>query len=1144
MSVIPAPLPPPRQDLVTHGNPALLAKQPHHYPAYPLPLQNDRRLPLPHVPVAGAATNPRIPDLHAQNNSRSPSPRNTAITATPSTGTPGMGGPSPFSSTPVRGMNTGGSTPSTGSSSSSKRSGIHGSLPFSTTAGSTSSPNLNAGLPVVEEHSPSPLLPGSAVGGASTGGVGANRRPLPVPPPPPSRPASRNANTSGSLATHTPVGPRVNSPLRSTPARAIERGPGHTHGRSRSEVELSLDHTISSGSEKRRDSSEAGHEDPEPPDPESVPYHERSEKWKGKQKMRDLPPSPTSPRSPTSPSRERSSPVFMSSAFPTNAVQTTRRSPERSPSLPALNATYLRQQEAVTPNPNQSSGTTTAATPTISPNSGLPADQVGVDLPPSLTYKTSIPTLSSKSIVAGGGVSKRTGVRRSGSVSSIRSNSSWRSSKSGHSVSGWAGKVFGSGSSAKQEQSHSANSSPVIPGPALATPTNPNGIFNYDNNYNAYTPSSATTPNPGNQRQPPTPRLQIPTTPSFVLPPPPIPVTSHPLPSITSPGARSPLPPPPATQTASATQQPLPPPPQTPPATATANNAPSRRNTKHNKYFVANRTSMESIASLAVSVQQQQPNGSVDSFGSGSTSSGSGSGSTRTRTSRGSGATLDAPSYDNQYFASGTSHSQDSLTLSNPYSSSTGPSTPTYSYSIHEDDVGHAHEGYDVDDNRVYVDDGFDDPTKGDLEEYLGDIGIVEDDIDLDDLGEFEAAPGSPDGSDYDSSSQGGSVVGGGGLKAASASHSPLSPMTYARDDDSDNEALGGTVSTHVRHSEKGKGKDKGKGKALPDIVDDFVPARKVTRSATSASSRVRAPNRGVQPPMPTITGEVFDDPADILGGEMEMVFAKHTSSSARRERGQSYVLGLGGLGGIDEGKEFIRGKWRAKSRSPELENGVARPVGGGLRRYQSEESMGMGGGTDDEDERAQTLPAHAIEAPFRLTPNRYVHPEPLPPPPTPGMNAHPAHRIRSHQGRSSISLPHNHSNPNKPLPPNVLNFDYAAPSTGGAFVGIGGLPGPFPFLGLPTEHERKQKEQDREESRSIRSNRSSKSKSGVSVKRGLSVPGKEHGKDLGKEHVRKQLDSLGPTPTKQVSYEVWVERGLSSGPEKRKGVLTKPPQI
>ncbi|KAL0575226.1 hypothetical protein V5O48_006742 [Marasmius crinis-equi] len=542
----------------------------------------------------------------------------------------------------------------------------------------------------------------------------------------------------------------------------------------------------------------------------------------------------------------------------------------------------------------------------------------------------------------------------------------------------------------------------------------------------------------------------------------------------------------------------------------------------------------ESIASLAVSVQQWQPNRSVDSFGSGSTSSGFGSGSTRTRTSRGSGATLDAPSYDNQYFASGTSHSQDSLSLSNLYSSSTDPSTPMHSYSIHEDDVGHAHEGYDVDDNRVYVDDGFDDPTEGYLGGYLWDIGNVEDDIDLDDLGEFEAAPESPDGSDHDSSSQGGSVVGG-GAEAASSSHRPLSPMTFAGDDDLGDEALGGMVSTHVRHSDQGKGKAgekekegvKGKSKALANTVYDFWGLFNVAGEKKEggkgkaldldiAYGDVFIPAR--KPPMPFFMGEEIDDLADILEGEMEMEYAKHTSSSVRRERRWGYVPGLGGLGDIDEEKEYIRGKWRTRSRSPELENGIARSEFGGLRRYQSEESMGIGGGTDDEEERAQILPAHAIEAPFKLTPNRHVHPEPLPLPPMPGMKTHPAHRIRSHQGRSPIFLPHYHIK-NKPIPPSKLDSDYAVPSNGGAAVGIGELPGPFPFL---TEHKRKEQV------------------------RGVSVPGKKHGWDYmyRDEYVRKQLDSLGPTPTRQVSYEVWVERGLSSGPGKKNGVLTKPTPI
>ncbi|KAK1224869.1 hypothetical protein PQX77_012202 [Marasmius sp. AFHP31] len=1170
MSVVPPPIPPPRPDLHNIGH-----KQSHQH-HYPLPFQNDRRLPLPHVPAAGAASNHRGPDLHAQTNSRSPSPRNTAITGTPSTGTPGYGGPSPFTSTPSRAMSNGNSTPSTGSSSSSKR----GQLPFSTPSGSSSSPNLNTGLPVVEEYSPSPQLPGSAVGGISTGGgAAASRRPLPVPPP--SRPASRNANPSGSIPNHTPIGPRVNSPLRSAPARATEHGSRHGHGRSRSDVELSLEHVLSGPGDE-----------PDPPDPVSVPYHERSEKWKGKQKMRDLPPSPTSPRSPTvaSPKKESSSPVFMSSAFPTNAKQTRKRSPERSPSLPALNTTYL-QQEAIgitIPNPGVRSATIPNSTISPSLSSGLPSDHanVGVDLPASLRNKTSLTGL--KSTVTGGGINKRTGIRRSGSVSSIRSNSSWRSSKSGHSmVSGWAGKVFGSGNSAKQEQSHSANSSPIIPAP---TPTNinTNGMFNYDstyNNNNAYPPppSSTTTPTP-QLRQPPTPRLQIPTTPSFV---PPLP------PPISQPSARSPLPAPP----------PNVPVPASAPVSQPNNNAlapaptSSRRNTKHNKYFVANRTSMESIASLAVSVQQQQPehtqgngtgNRSVDSFSS-SGSSGSGSGSAST--SGGSGATVDADALSTHpyYPNPNPSRSQDSL-----YSTSTGPSTPTYSYSsssLHdENDIGHAHEGYEVDDDRVYVDDGYD-GAGGDLNAYLEDIGGS--DV-LEDLGEFKAAPGSPE--DESDEFEGGGrtrVVGdslgsglGAGRRRKGEGNSPLSPMTYARSDESDSEALGGTVHhPRPRVPQKGRQKEKekqqknkerskeklrekerprehrdsgkGKGKALPtstlaDAVEEYVSisgGRKVSRSTTNVG-RTKSPSsrRNAPPPPPKhdidyLTGVVLDDPADILGGEEEMVFAKHTSSS-RRERGQSYVLGLGGIDDMDDDEgAFGRGKLRMRSRSPDFDDPLTGGRGGrGLRRYQSDERVGLGGNPeDDEDLRAHTLPIHAIEAPTRLTPNRYIRQEPLPPPPVPPVPAVDAHqRTRSHHGHSSISIPHNH-NQNKPLPSTVLNFDYSVPASGGAFIGVGGLPGPFPFLGVPANSERGTKDQDRDrdERHSLRSSRSShRSKSGASIQRGLSMPGREPGKE---QHVRKQLNNLAPKP---VSYELWVQADMdrnTPAQDRKKGVLTKP---
>ncbi|KAL0575227.1 hypothetical protein V5O48_006743 [Marasmius crinis-equi] len=201
-------------------------------------------------------------------------------------------------------------------------------------------------------------------------------------------------------------------------------------------------------------------------------------------------------------------------------------------------------------------------------------------------------------------------------------------------------------------------------------------------------------------------------------------------------------------------------------------------------------------------------------------------------------------------------------------------------------------------------------------------------------------------------------------------------------------------------------------------------------------------------------------------------------------------------------------------------------------RASQVEKSARMGSGTDDEDKRAQSQPVHAIDAPFRLTPNRYVQPEPTPSPPVNGVNVNPADQARSHQGRLSMFLPHNnHGDLNKP------DFDYTVPSSGGAAVGIVELPWPFRFLDPPTETERRQeKEQGLEENSGSWSSRSShKSKSGANVKQGMSVSGKEHRL---KEHLRKQLRDLRPqTPTRQASHK----RGLASAPEKQKGVSTKP---
>ncbi|KAF9254971.1 hypothetical protein L218DRAFT_385596 [Marasmius fiardii PR-910] len=545
----------------------------------------------------------------------------------------------------------------------------------------------------------------------------------------------------------------------------------------------------------------------------------------------------------------------------------------------------------------------------------------------------------------------------------------------------------------------------------------------------------------------------------------------------------------------------------------------SRRGTKHRGgYFVANRSSMESISSLAV---KEQANGSVDSLGS------SGSGS-----SGGSAATVDAISLEKER---------------EPYMFYEGPGS-------HEGDIGHAHAGYDVDDERVYIDDGYDDPSHdghGDADVYLED---VVGDVDLNDLEDFEAAPGKVWDDNEFETRWSGLVIGDG------KDDSPLSPMIYARDDedvDSDPEDLGGAISASA--TPRGKGTDSTAVMATTvtegAVADGFVyvsgsggnggGSRTVSRSATVVTVPSRQPSlgRSAQPASSlqvVLPGEVLDDPTDILGDETEMVFASHTSP-ARRQRGTSYVLGLGGLDddeSDDDEREFVRGKWRRRKPSPEIgAMRVSRASSvGPLRRYQSEESMILGGSADEDDRRgAQTLPAHSVDAPLRLTPNRYVEPEPL-------MPADFSHRSRLHQGHSSISIPHNiNFNPNKPLPPSVFNHEPVFTSGPGALAGVGGIPGQFPYLptrNLEDSRTQREAEKERDESHSIRSTRSRRSKPD-NTKRGLSVPNRDQPKEAGKEHVRKQLDSLAP---KQVSYDLWVGRGLASTtpPEKKKGVLTK----
>ncbi|KAJ3774437.1 hypothetical protein FB446DRAFT_729174 [Lentinula raphanica] len=290
---------------------------------------------------------------------------------------------------------------------------------------------------------------------------------------------------------------------------------------------------------------------------------------------------------------------------------------------------------------------------------------------------------------------------------------------------------------------------------------------------------------------------------------------------------------------------------------------------------------------------------------------------------------------------------------------------------------GYAEPGYE-DDERVYIDDGYDDPNNPNSDNAL-------DDLDREYGAGVSASGQLVSGGVGQSSStlvHGSDTHGGfSSSRISIARERSPSPIRYARrrrdsflEDDYDSPESNGLQSPlefAEIHSSDGS---QARSRSLsPPVLDGFVYVdRNTSPLASTATQILNSLNsrRPLSPPMPTSSSppasrldtndrgrtsarkvNVFDS-TQILGDEFQMSFAKNPSPT--RQKSTRDAVQVGNLAVLAEDKVFVRGKWRMRSPSPgfspmggtSIVNGITVntvPPGkgqGGLRRYASEESL------------------------------------------------------------------------------------------------------------------------------------------------------------------------------------------------------------
>ncbi|KAJ4468719.1 hypothetical protein J3R30DRAFT_3714154 [Lentinula aciculospora] len=311
------------------------------------------------------------------------------------------------------------------------------------------------------------------------------------------------------------------------------------------------------------------------------------------------------------------------------------------------------------------------------------------------------------------------------------------------------------------------------------------------------------------------------------------------------------------------------------------------------------------------------------------------------------------------------------------YVSPTVSSTPPSRASDRPVDTGcgYAEPGYE-DDERVYVDDGYDDPNNPNSDNML-------DDLDREYGFGVSASGQLVNGGGVGQSSStvfhGSDTHGGfGSSRVSIAKERSPSPMQYARrrrdsllEDDYDSPESNG-VQSPIEFAEipSPSSPQSESGSRSPAALEGFVYVEKNTSPLANTATQIlnslnsRRPlspsplspppafgrsndmNRGRQP---TRRQHNFDS-VQILGDELEMSFSKNPSPV--RYHPTKDVVQVGTLAVLAEDKVYVRGKWRMRSPSPGLSPtsaaGISNskatlgngPGGLGLRRYASEESL------------------------------------------------------------------------------------------------------------------------------------------------------------------------------------------------------------
>ncbi|KAJ3732968.1 hypothetical protein DFJ43DRAFT_1178153 [Lentinula guzmanii] len=518
---------------------------------------------------------------------------------------------------------------------------------------------------------------------------------------------------------------------------------------------------------------------------------------------------------------------------------------------------------------------------------------------------------------------------------------------------------------------------------------------------------------------------------------------------------------------------------------------------------------------------------------------------------------------------------------------------------------GYAEPGYE-DDERVYIDDGFDDPSNLNSDNVL-------DDLDRE-YGLGVSASGqlvSGSGVGQSSSTFGHESVHGGfaSSRISVARERSPSPMRYARrrrdslpEDDYDSPESNGLQSPlEFADIPSPSSPQAGSRSRSPPVLEGFVYVDRHTSPRPLADTATQILNslnsrRPLSPPPPSPSSSSLpafgrsdvnergrqstrrqNNPPQILGDELGMSFAKNPSPT--RYHPMKGVVQVGTLAVLAEEKVYVRGKWRMRTPSTGLSplgggsvaSGVAiskTPIGnaqGGLRRYASEESLLSAVVPSEKDDDYPTGNSTGF-APLRSSgfnefnlaaPNpsynskRFIDRAPTPDSFDSGsFNPNSSKKSLSSQGHGSGGG----SSSGRHTP--ILRGPGIKPEYADDFGFGTGWKAALEY-GRPARKSRGTQERDAElgrgrdrgiggQDRTSR-HQSTKLEKKRPVKRGKSLPRASGGGGEASEmkrsgtYVAHQRDARALLPSEHISYDLWVEKGLDQTSAAVKGKKTIP---